>query len=184
MNPLTGLTNQDALARYASMFNQPEAGAAGKYGETLSLQYMRLQSDRVELSADGKQMYAVSKSLEVLYASTTTAVAEAADPAAEAEAAAALEGFYSPENTAQRIMDFAVSFFPAFSANHAGSEADTVQDEFRTLMRNAIEEGFAQARGLLDEFFSKETPDFVSSTIGQTYELLQQKLDAFTGSIA
>ncbi len=72
---------------------------------------------------------------------------------------------WNAENTSQRIVDFAVSFFDAFEG--AG-------DEFLSTIKDAVEEGFKQAREMLGEL-----PGQVSSLIDDTYELVMEKLDAW-----
>lgn len=72
---------------------------------------------------------------------------------------------WNAENTSQRIVDFAVSFFDAFEG--AG-------DEFLSTIKAAVEEGFKQARDMLGEL-----PGQVSSLIDDTYALVMEKLDAW-----
>jgi hypothetical protein len=73
--------------------------------------------------------------------------------------------YWNAENTSQRIVDFAVSFFDAFSG--AG-------DEFLTKIKDAIEQGFSQAREMLGEL-----PDQVSQLVNDTHDLVMSKLDAW-----
>jgi hypothetical protein len=72
---------------------------------------------------------------------------------------------WNAENTSQRIVDFAVSFFDAFKG--AG-------DEFLSTIKDAVEEGFKQARDMLGEL-----PGQVSNLIDDTYKLVMEKLDAW-----
>lgn len=189
MNPLTSLNaNHDYLAQYLKYDLSYQKLTTDKSGNQelveLSLQYSKSQVDSVELSADGKKMFAVGESLQILYKSTTTKMQDAAgtegtENADGADALAAVNEYFNPENTAQRIVDFAASFFSAFSGNHA-DETDTgkLQNDFTKLMRDAIEQGFQEARAMLGDFYEQDTPGFITDTIGQTYDLVQQKLDA------
>ena len=72
---------------------------------------------------------------------------------------------WNAENTSQRIVDFAVSFFDAFKGS--GSE-------FLDTIKAAIEDGFKQARDMLGDL-----PDQVSGLIDDTYNLVMEKLDAW-----
>lgn len=83
----------------------------------------------------------------------------------------------SPEATAKRIVDFSVSFLTAYAANHQDDEADTRLDSFVTLIKEAVDEGFAGARDLLSRV--GEVPDKVSEGIDQTYTLVMQGIDDF-----
>ncbi|MBN1127354.1 MAG: DUF5610 domain-containing protein [Chitinispirillaceae bacterium] len=71
--------------------------------------------------------------------------------------------YWNAENTSQRIVDFALQFFDAFSG--AG-------EDFLQIIKDAIDKGFAEARDLLGD-----VPGPVSSLINDTYELVMQKLD-------
>lgn len=81
------------------------------------------------------------------------------------EASIALPEYWNAENTSQRIVDFAVSFIDLFSGS------DT---EYLSMIRNAIDEGFKQAKELLGEL-----PDQVQSLIDDTYALVTEKLDTW-----
>jgi hypothetical protein len=85
----------------------------------------------------------------------------------EVDAADTLEipEYWNAENTSQRIVDFAVSFYSLFEGNGG---------EYLDMIKEAIEDGFAQARELLGEL-----PDEVSALVDNTYELVMEKLDAW-----
>ena len=83
----------------------------------------------------------------------------------------------SPEATADRIVDFATGFLGAFAQQHPELSEDEALMEFMDLIRSAIEEGFAQAREII-EAMNAMTGE-LDDTINQTYDLVQQKLDEF-----
>jgi hypothetical protein len=86
--------------------------------------------------------------------------------AVDERASVSLEGlpeYWNAENTSQRIVDFAVSFYGAFEG--AG-------DEFLSIIRDAIDQGFSQARDMLGEL-----PGAVDDLINETYDLVMNKLD-------
>ena len=72
---------------------------------------------------------------------------------------------WNAENTSQRIVDFAVSFFDAFKGSG---------NEFLNTIKSAVEEGFKQARDMLGEL-----PGQVSDLISATYDLVMKKLDTW-----
>ncbi len=84
---------------------------------------------------------------------------------AESEEIEGLPAYWNAENTSQRIVDFAVSFYDV---------AESSGKEYYEMMRNAIEEGFNQAMGMLGEL-----PDEVNNLANRTYELAMQKLEAW-----
>ncbi len=74
-----------------------------------------------------------------------------------------LQDYFSPENTAGRIVDFAAALFPG------GDRA-----EFGEKMRKAIQKGFDQAQGILGK-----VPKSVQDGIDKTHELTMKGLDDF-----
>ena len=84
----------------------------------------------------------------------------------ETKAIPGLPDYWNAENTSQRIVDFATSFLSAFK----GSGQD-----FLNTIKNAIDEGFSQAKGILGD----NTPDPISKLTSKTYALVMDKLDAW-----
>ena len=74
-----------------------------------------------------------------------------------------LPEYWNAENTSQRIVDFATSFYGI---------AESSGKEYYDLVRSAIEEGFNQAREILGEI-----PNEVSELTNRTYDLVMEKLD-------
>ncbi|HNT35160.1 MAG TPA: DUF5610 domain-containing protein, partial [bacterium] len=56
----------------------------------------------------------------------------------------------SPEATAQRIVDFATAFLGAYKEQHPELGDVEALEEFMELIRGAIDEGFAQAKDIID----------------------------------
>lgn len=79
--------------------------------------------------------------------------------------AAEVPEYWNAENTSQRIVDFATSFFNAFEG--AG-------EEFLATIKDAIGEGFKQAREMLGEL-----PSEVNQLVDDTYSLVMEKLSAW-----
>jgi hypothetical protein len=85
----------------------------------------------------------------------------------EGSQAAQIPAEWNAENTSQRIVDFALSFYDSFKGKG---------DEFLTRIKNAIEDGFKQAK----EFWGDaEIPDSVSNLVKDTHDLIMSKLDAW-----
>ncbi|MBD3397176.1 MAG: hypothetical protein GF418_16265 [Chitinivibrionales bacterium] len=83
----------------------------------------------------------------------------------EADTIEGLPEYWNAENTSQRIVDFAVSFYSLYEGTG---------EEYLGIIRGAIEEGFSQARDMLGEL-----PDAVDKLVGDTYDLVMEKLDAW-----
>ncbi len=76
-----------------------------------------------------------------------------------------LPEYWNAENTSQRIVDFAVSFYGLYEGT--GSE-------YFDMIKAAIDDGFSQARDLVGEL-----PTEVEKLVSDTYDLVMQKLDAW-----
>ncbi len=87
------------------------------------------------------------------------------------------EDMFSPENTANRIVDFiksAFKFSQLFGENKLETEEDRLN--FQETQTGAVEDGFKQARGLLGEL-----PEDIESGISKTFDLIMEGLDKFFG---
>ncbi len=74
-----------------------------------------------------------------------------------------LPDYWNADNTSQRIVDFATSFFGMFQ----GSGGD-----FVSMMKDAIEKGFSMAKDITGDL-----PDAVTKLVGNTHDLALKKLD-------
>jgi hypothetical protein len=75
--------------------------------------------------------------------------------------------YWNAENTSQRIVDFALSFRGLFKGT---------DEEYYNLIKNAIDDGFKQARDMLGDL-----PDAVNNLVDDTYALTMKKLDDWLG---
>jgi hypothetical protein len=82
--------------------------------------------------------------------------------------------FFSPENTANRILDVAMSFFPRSGIFAEQGDTEASRSEYRDFIGKAIEEGFAQAKAILGDL-TKE----VGSLVDQTKNLVTVGLEDF-----
>jgi len=83
----------------------------------------------------------------------------------------------TPEATAQRITEFAVSFYEGYKQNNADVEGEEQLSGFVDLVKGAVEEGFADAREVLEGI--GRIPDQVSQDMDRTLELTMEGIDAF-----
>jgi len=83
----------------------------------------------------------------------------------------------SPDATAERIVHLSTAFFPAFLESNPGETGDEALSHFVDVIRGGIEQGFADAREILDGL--KVLEGTIASDIDLTYNLVQEKLDAF-----
>ncbi|MCO4783703.1 MAG: DUF5610 domain-containing protein [Candidatus Cloacimonetes bacterium] len=104
-----------------------------------------------------------------------------ASPLSQEEAAQQTEDDdpFSPENTANRIVDFikqAFSFTKAFGENPLESSDDILN--FRTAQEDAVKQGFGQARNLLGD-----VDEDIDGGINSTYDLVFKGLEDFFNGI-
>lgn len=78
-----------------------------------------------------------------------------------------LQNYFSPENTAQRILDVATSFFGISEIAKAEGDNEASRQKFADFIGGAINEGFRLARDILGDL-----PDEVSTGIEKTHSLV------------
>lgn len=88
----------------------------------------------------------------------------------------------SPEATATRIVDLSTAFFSAFQDANPDQSGDEVLNNFINVIQSGIEQGFADARDILEGLAVLEGD--IASNIDLTYELVQEKLDMFQQSLS
>ncbi|HIG53625.1 MAG TPA: hypothetical protein EYG11_09215 [Candidatus Latescibacteria bacterium] len=84
---------------------------------------------------------------------------------------------FSPQATAQRIVDFSTSFFGSFQQNHADEAGQSQASDFAAMIKGAIEEGFASAQNILVGL-GEIAPD-IQAGIDETFELTMQGINSF-----
>ena len=102
--------------------------------------------------------------------SETPAVEETGDE----DQLTALQEYFSPENTARRILDVATSFFSLSEVFKAEGESEASRQKFADFIGGAISEGFRQAKAILGEL-----PEDVEAGINKTNSLVFAGLDDF-----
>ncbi len=84
---------------------------------------------------------------------------------------------FSPEATAERIVGFATGFLPVFLETHADEDPQAALDEFMQIIRDAIEQGFSEAREILDGLSVLEGD--IAANIDTTFEFVLEGLERF-----
>ncbi len=83
----------------------------------------------------------------------------------------------SPEGTAHRIADFATGYLEAYSESRAAEPAEIRIEGFMSLIREAIKEGFSQAKDFLSGI--TKLSEALSENIDRTFALTTAYLDDF-----
>ena len=86
----------------------------------------------------------------------------------------------SPEATAGRILDLSLGFFDAYAAQRPNDDPDTVASDFVALVRGGFEQGFNEAREILESL--KVFGGEIQEGIMKTWDLVQQGYDDFLAS--
>ena len=82
---------------------------------------------------------------------------------------------FSPEATANRIVELATGFFEQYQTNNQGTEEGEQKEGFVEMIKGAVEEGFAAAQEML-EGLGKIDPD-VQGEIDKTSDLVVNGID-------
>ena len=83
----------------------------------------------------------------------------------------------SPEATAQRIVSLSTGFFEAFKAQNPNEDEAVLLDRFMETISKGIEQGFSEAREILDGLQVLEGD--IATNIDKTYDLVQEGLNEF-----
>jgi len=125
----------------------------------------------------------VQRSLQRANGQVLTERAELAFAYFEANSGSAVEGLeapftgdFTPEATAGRILDFALSMFGTGVGNHTTEDTPESRREYADYILPAIQKGFDEARAILGAL-SPEVADGTSRTWAQ----IQEGLDRFAG---
>ena len=119
------------------------------------------------------------QSQTLLYRATYTNISESISTYIGPEAPAAprpLQDF-SPEAVSGRLLDFATGLFDAFASRRPDDALDQVLEDFAKLIRDGFEQGFNEARDILEGLgvFNGS----IQADAERTFELFVEGLDAF-----
>lgn len=148
-------------------------------GRIAPLSHPQQQTARTQERVEA-QISSGNEPLSLLYRSAVAKLNELLEPELGPDAlqqAQAGQIDFSPEAVAQRIVSFATAFFPDYRDNHPDSAEDEQLGGFLGLIRDAIDQGFREAREILEGLGVLQGG--ISDDIDRTYELIQQGLDAF-----
>lgn len=84
------------------------------------------------------------------------------------------KNYFSSENTANRIFNFATSFYETYLLGTGKEDSEASRQEYKDIIGSAIDEGFGQALDILGDL-----PGAVSKEIQNTHDLIFAKLDKF-----
>ncbi len=94
--------------------------------------------------------------------------------AGQTDSATSLSEYFSPEATAERILDFALSFFEMSDAYQEMGDTEEARQAFADYIGEAIQKGFDQAMDILGNL-----SEYAQDTVDQTHELVFQGLEDF-----
>jgi hypothetical protein len=130
-------------------------------------------SDRTSLSVQDRP-------LELVYRAAIDKLNQMLEPTLGPDAiqsAAQSEMDFTPEATAERIVSLSTGFYEAFKAQHPGEEENAVLTHFMDVIRSGIEQGFAEARDILDGLGVLDGQ--IKDDVDRTYDLVQEGLKSF-----
>ncbi len=128
-----------------------------------------------------------NRTLDILYERTISAIEVEIEEISQKNplVASYLEGGnidYSPEATADRIVNFATSFFEVHRARHENLSDEEALGSYMNVIGDAIDKGFSEAREILDSLNVLQGE--VKENIDTTYDLIQEKLSLFEDSFS
>lgn len=154
----------------------------GPFGQTVSdLAHQKKQLNAAILQSNADVSLSTgNKSLSLLYKTALEGINEAlkdtlGDNAIQAAYDAGID--VSPEATADRIVSQSTAFFSAYYEQHPELSLDDALVKFTDLIKGGIDQGFSEARSILDGLQVLEGD--IASNIDKTYELVQTGLVDF-----
>jgi len=85
--------------------------------------------------------------------------------------------YWTPENTAQRIVEGSTAFFSAFQTANPELEGEALVDRFIEVIGGGVSKGFEEAKGLLGDLDVLEGS--IADNIEKTYTLVQEGFQNF-----
>ncbi len=85
--------------------------------------------------------------------------------------------YWTPENTAKRIVEGATGFFSGFQNAHPELEGEALMNHFMEVVGGGLQQGFDEAKGILSDLKVLEGP--IAENIASTFDLVQSGMQNF-----
>lgn len=85
--------------------------------------------------------------------------------------------YWTPENTANRIVSGATGFFAGFQKAHPELEGEALINEFMDIVGGGLTQGFEEAKGILTDLNVLEGS--IAANVDLTYQLVQEGMQTF-----
>ena len=123
---------------------------------------------------------AIEKINEILMAEMPTPTGEEPTTKPISEEALKAQGgmeYWTPENTAKRIVGGATAFFAGFQKAHPELEGEALMNRFMEVGGGGLNQGFEEARNILDDLGVLK--DDIANNIDQTFDLVQSGMQDY-----
>jgi len=124
--------------------------------------------------ATSQEFFAFKASYEFLQNASGGESLKISDENNEGDTLTQLQDYFSPENTSQRILDVALSFFGASETFHKDGNNEASRKKFADFIGGAINTGFNQAREILGNL-----PGNITTGLEKTHSIVLAGLDDF-----
>lgn len=164
---------QAETARTAATAGSEQVGAAERIADARNELNVQILQTSVEVS-----LQAGDQSQTLLFRSAIERINELLAPTLGPDAIQAkMSEDNSPEATAGRILSLSTGFFAAYAAQRPDDDPDQVARDFVDLVRGGFEQGFAEAKDILQGL--KVLGGDIESGIMKTFDLVSQGYDDF-----
>lgn len=85
--------------------------------------------------------------------------------------------YWTPENTAKRIVDGASAFFTGFQNAHPELEGEALMNHFMDVVVGGLKQGFEEARGILGDLEVFEGP--IEENFNKTFDLVESGMQTY-----
>lgn len=159
----------DFAKQVNEFFNDPAADKSNYAFEASvhASMSVKIEESFMTTSQNGQVMQYQSRSVSI---EVEIDVRVAAYRQVSSESLAGNGDYFSPDNTSQRIVDFASGLFPSYKSRHPEMSHDEAGKRFAELVRNAIDDGFREALAILGSL-----PDSILDSIRETYDLVMHQ---------
>jgi len=106
--------------------------------------------------------------------STADSTSSTSSTSSSQDSLSALKEYFSPEKTAERILDIATSFYGVSQTAQSSGDSEASRQKFADFIGSAIDEGFKQAAKTLGTL-----PDSIQSDVDKTHSLVNTGLQDF-----